>query len=304
MQQYDWPLLASVNVQNTLGEGVIWHPQQGTLWWLDIQQAKLQRYCLTQQRLDTWALPERAGSFALLENDPRLLIAFASGFALYDLATSQLTWLDRPEKAVAGNRFNDGRVDRQGRFWAGTMVEKPTEKGSLASLYRLNHDGHSVAVISGLQISNGLCWSPDGAVMYHADSPRREIYAYDFDESSGGLQHRRLFATMPEGYFPDGATVDNRGYLFSAQWGGSCIACYSPNGERVGELPVPVEQPSCVAFAGENLDLLVVTTAREGLSAAELEQQPLAGNLLIYQTPFQGLPESLCQRPDLVGSPG
>ncbi|MEH6607068.1 MAG: SMP-30/gluconolactonase/LRE family protein [Pseudomonadales bacterium] len=207
---------------------------------------------------------------------------------MYDLKSEQLEWLARPELDSPGNRFNDGRVDRQGRFWAGAMVEDKAIRTRAAGLYRLDNNRQCRGVVDGISISNGLCWSPDSRVMYHADSPRRQMYAYDFDASSGTASNKRVFTSTEDGFYPDGATVDSEGYLFSAQWGGSRIVRYTPSGDIDGVLNVPVSQPSCMAFGGENLDLLFVTTARENLDDESLSEQPMAGNVLIYQTPFKG----------------
>ena len=289
-------LIDSIDVGNTLGEGVIWNHLDGAVWWTDIQECTIYRYHLASQALSQWSTPERVGCMGFIENDARLIVAFESGFAYFDYESGALEWLAKPEAQVAGTRFNDGRVDRQGRFWSGTMVEDASINTQLGSLYLLGRDNVAERKVPDITISNGLCFSPDSRVMYHSDSPRRKIYAYDFDETTGHISQGRVHVETDEGCYPDGACVDSEGCLYSAQWGGSRIVRYSPDGQELEILPMPVSQASCVAFGGENLDLMFVTTAREDLPESILAQQPLAGSLLIYQTGFKGLKEPLFKR--------
>ncbi len=286
-------LLDVVPVANLHGEGVQWNADDGCLWWTDITGCALHRYHLDTGRLTSFGTPERLGCFAFVEGEARLLAAFASGFALFDPTTGGVVWLAQLEPAGSGRRFNDGRVDRQGRFWAGTMVEDATRAPAYsAGLYCLDHAGRANLRESGIGIANGLCWSPDGMRMYFADSPRHTIYAYDFDPASGAIGNRREFARTEGGVEPDGSTVDAEGHVWNAQWGGSQVVRYAPDG-RVAEVVVTpgATQPTCVAFAGESLDLLCVTSARLGLDAAALATQPHAGHLFIYETSARGLRE-------------
>ena len=292
--------IASIPVNNVLGEGVIWHPQQQAVWWTDIEGQQLFRFKPEQSpengRLTQWSVPERIGSFAFVDgkgSDNELIVAFASGLAYYNVDNGHIRWLDKPESDRPGNRFNDGRVDRYGHFWAGCMVEKGVEKGveNSAGLYRLDCNLQITQPLDGLQISNGLCWSPDGSIMYHADSAARQIHRYAYDEKTGQISDKQLFAETAEGIYPDGATVDAEGCVWSAQWGGRRIVRYHPNGEILSVLPVSVSQPSCVSFGGPNMDWLFITSASKELPKNVLEIQPDAGNLLIYSTNIQGLKE-------------
>ena len=284
-------LIGTVDVSNTLGEGVIWDHQGGVVWWTDIQECEIFCYHLASQDLRRWKTPARVGCMGFIEGDGRLVLAFDRGFAYFDRESGKVEWLACPEDSVAGTRFNDGRTDRQGRFWAGTMVEDADVNTQLGSLYTLSGDGRCDHKVSGITISNGLCFSPDSSLMYHSDSPLREIYVYDFDDKSGAISGRRLFKTTDEGCYPDGACVDSEGYLYSAQWGGSRVVRYTPEGEEDAVFPMPASQVSCVAFGGENLDLLFVTSAREDLSEDALASEPDAGKLFIFKTPFVGLRE-------------
>ena len=292
-------------VGNTLGECILWHSQHNTLWWTDIQASRLHSYDWTTgaapQTLDA---PERITSFGFVAASSHFITAFASGIALYDPQQRTVNWLARPTADTPGVRFNDGRVDRRGRFWAGTMVED-NQPGARGSLYSFQGSGHGLSPgatpapleprchLRDIRISNGLCFSPDGKTLYFADSPTRTISAYDLIEPEGVLGPRRLLAQTPEGAFPDGATVDADGCIWIALWGAGCVARYTPDGRLDRTLPVPVSQPSCVCFAGPNLDTLCVTSARQDLDDARLHAEPHAGDVFLYRVGTQGL--AACQ---------
>jgi sugar lactone lactonase YvrE len=279
-----------IHAANVLGEGVLWDDRASALWWTDIQSSELLRYDWTTQTLKRNALPDRLGSFGLIEGSGDIIAAFASGIALYHPDDTTLQWLSRPAAHLPHLRFNDGRVDRQGRFWTGTMIEAKSA-GAEATLYCVNTQGATAAHQEGLRITNGICTSPDGATLYLADSPRAVIYRYRLDTANGTLHDQRVFARTAGGAVPDGANVDEDGCVWSAQWGGSRIVRYTPEGKIDRELHVPVSQPTCVAFGGPERDLLFVSSAREGLGAAELAQQPHAGDVLVYRVGARGLPE-------------
>ena len=193
-----------LNTRNIVGEGILWDWRRSQLWWTDIPRRKLYRYDWaggTTQILDT---PERVGSFGLVENSESLIVAFASGIALYDPNQKSIDWMARPEEIVAGIRFNDGRVDRLGRFWSGTMIEDGSHANG-GSLYSMSGARALRRHFSGIAISNGLCLSPDGGLLYFADSPTRTIRAFDMIEPEGTLGNSRVFAQTPDGSAPDGA---------------------------------------------------------------------------------------------------
>jgi L-arabinonolactonase len=279
----------SVSVGNVLGEGVLWDGARKLAWWTDIQQRRLYRYEPVSRALKQFELPERLCSFGFIHGSERFIAAFASGFAYYHPESAGLEWVSRPEHAARNVRFNDGRVDRQGRFWAGSMVEGTGEP--VAKLYCLTK-GVSQEHLTGINISNSLCFSPDGRHLYFADSPQRTILRFDSDPDTGLLSNRQVFARTPPGAFPDGSNVDSEGHLWNAQWGAGCVIRYAPDGTISGRLELPVTQPTCVAFGGEALDLLFVTTARESLDAAALSTQPQAGDVFIFKTDVVGCKES------------
>lgn len=286
-------LIHTISNGDQLGEGIQWHTQSQSIWWTDIESACLYRYEMATKHIEKYAMPERVGCFSFIENDSRLLVGFASGFAFYDIYSNDLEWVARPELSIKGNRLNDGRTDRQGRFWAGTMVEQRNHEKQSANLYCLDDAKQCHKILTDLEISNGLCWSPNGLTMYHADSPKQTIYQYDFEPSTGNTRRKRVFAITSNNSFPDGACVDSQGYLWSAQWGGAKVVRYSPLGEAEFEINIPTIQPSCVAFGGKNLDLLIVTSAKQDLTTEQLIKEPQAGHVFIYQlTGVIGLEES------------
>lgn len=229
-------LIEIISVGNTLGEGVLWDPVGQRTWWSDIQERRLFRYDPRSRALETFHLPERLGCFGFIKDSDKIVAAFESGFALYHPESAQLQWVARPEHDASNVRFNDGRIDRRGRFWAGSMVEGEGE--AKAKLYCL--DGSEVTVcLTGISISNSICFSPDGKHLYFADSPRRMIVRYDIDAVSGTMGNRQTFAKTPKGAFPDGANVDAEGYLWSAHWGAAESCATRPTDRLVLPLRSP-----------------------------------------------------------------
>ncbi|GAK33169.1 L-arabinolactonase [alpha proteobacterium Q-1] len=287
----------------TLGEGIQWHEPSQTLWWTDIEKARLWRAKPDFPALErnpgavieatAIPLPERLCSFAFTKEPDVIAAAFASGLAFYHLEHRTIDWIARPELGKTGRRFNDGRADRAGRFWVGSMVEDEGIAGAAsASLYCLDLDARLHLRQGGIAISNGLCFSPDGKKAYFADSPTRRIVVSDYDGKSGDRRAQRLFAQTPDGAFPDGAAIDAKGGLWSAFWGAGLVRHFAPDGRLMDDLSLPVPQPSCVCFAGPDLDYLCITTARAGLSAEALAMAPQSGDVFIYKIKQAGLPEN------------
>lgn len=199
----------------------------------------------------------------------------------------KLEFIADPEADKPEARFNDGAVDRQGRFWAGTISE-----GFANSLYRLDPDGTVQKMETGIGISNGIGWSPDNKTMYFTDTPARVIYAYDFDLATGAIENRRTFVQVPEEEgFPDGLTVDSEGFIWSAHWDGWKITRYDPTGKVEREIQVLVQRPTSCTFGGAELNELYLTSASVGLSQAALKDQPLAGDLFRLKVEVKGLEE-------------
>ena len=210
------------------------------------------------------------------------------------MSLKQLEKLAEPESDKPGNRFNDGKTDRQGRMWGGTMGDVHCDH-PIGSLYRLGADLTPVRVDQGIRCSNGLGWSPDSKTMYFTESFRYRILAYDFDAATGNVSNRRVFVSLAqhESAFPDGGlTVDAEGYVWSAQPMFGRLARYSPGGELERVIELPVSRGTSVMFGGPNLDVLYVTTMRETLSEEQLAEEPLAGSLLALRPGVKGLAET------------
>lgn len=281
-------LLTTVPVGNTLGEGVLWNEQRQEVWWTDIESRRLFAYDPGADKYRSWQTPQRVASFGFVEGSRDLIVAFARGIAIYDVEAGIREWLVRPGRLAAGIRFNDGRVDDAGRFWVGTMVESRSAQPGSAGLYRLDPAEGLVEMLSGITISNGICWSPAGDVMYFADSVTRTMRAFRFEMHAGTLAAPVPFAECEAGIHPDGSTVDRDGGVWNAQWGGSRVVRYAPSGELSLGIDLPVSQPTCVTFGGAGLDMLFVTSASAGLRDADRRRQPRAGDLFVYRVNYRG----------------
>ncbi|MFT4546666.1 MAG: sugar lactone lactonase YvrE [Verrucomicrobiales bacterium] len=272
-----------------LGEGPIWH--NGQLIWVDIEGRRIH---LGDQVIQ---LRERVGCAWPCAGNTRLLCGLESGFSFLDPESGKLEAIANPEPEFANNRFNDGKCDPLGRFWAGTM--DMLEKQPSGSLYRLDPDGKVTRSFQGVTVSNGLAWDPDGSTFYYIDSPTREVAAFDYDAGSGAISRRRVAIAIPEGEgFPDGMTIDREGKLWIALWGGWGVVRYDPkSGERLRKIELPVERVTSCTFGGADLDQLYITTASIGLDLEGSEAQPFAGGVFQCDPGVTGLaavPFSYC----------
>ena len=273
--------------QNILGEGPLWHEGEQVLYWVDISGKTVNRLDPKTGKHESFSVDSQVGVIARREKGG-FITAGAKGFGFWAPGQEQITYLEDPEADKPGSRFNDGKVDRQGRFWAGTM----THQGAVSALYRMDADLSIHKIERGLTISNGIGWNPDNRLMYFVDSLRYVIYQYDFDLGSGDVANRRVFVQLTEDYgVPDGLTVDSEGFVWCAIYGGSRVTRFNPQGEIMTEINLPVSQPTSCAFGGEDFTELYVTSAREGLSEAALSSEPLAGDLFVIKTNVQGRPE-------------
>lgn len=271
-----------------LGESPIWDDQAQCLYWVDIRRPAIRRYDATSGCIDTWPMPDLVGSIAL-SDEGRLLVALPHYVALFDTMTASLEAYAWPPSVTSGHRFNDGRCDRQGRFWVGSMHN--LTRAPEGTLYRMDGPGEMTPVRSGICIPNSLAFSPDGQTMYFADSLQYALYAHDYDTTLGRMGEPRVLArTTPPG-FPDGSTVDEEGYLWNAEFNAWRVVRYSPEGRIDRVIELPVERPTCCAFGGAGLNTLYITTASQHMSAGELAAQPLAGALLALDVGVRGLAE-------------
>ena len=273
----------------SVGESPVWDDENGALYFTDIAGATMNRFLPHSGEHKQWKLTERLCCFALREKGG-FIAGMSSGFAFLDLDKNNVDYIKKIEENQPENRLNDGRCDRQGRFWAGTMHEPRSRYDGV--LYRLNTDLSCTAMADKVMVSNGLAFSPDGKIMYWSDSRNRKIFSFDFNTENGEISNRRVFfETSEEQGRPDGATIDAEGYYWSACFMGGRILRISPEGILEREIFVPVKNVTMVCFGGENLDTLFITTGNEGLSSVELEETPLAGSLFKTKPGFKGLLE-------------
>lgn len=275
-----------LHIQNILGEGPIWHHEEQTLYWVDIQAHYFYRLDPATGRYERFDIGLPVGAVAFRATGG-LVLATKDGFAFWSEESQVVAFIADPEAHKPDSRFNDGSVDRQGRFWAGTMGQGPT-----SCLYRLDPDGSVHTLETGIEISNGIGWSPDNKIMYYTDSPKKIIYAYDFDPASGAIENRRSFVATPdEAGVPDGLTVDSEGFVWSARWDGWKISRYGPSGKVEREIRLPIQRPTSCAFGGAALNELYITSASTGLSDEEKAKQPMAGDIFRVRMEIKGLPE-------------
>lgn len=279
-----------VEAKNTLGEGVIWNPKEKALYWLDSQgRPRIQRLDPKTGKIRTWDMPDEIGSMVFREKGG-VIAGLKSGFYLIDLATNSVELLRDPEPDLPDNRLNDGKCDRAGRYWCGSL---DNTGGTNGKLYRVDHDLSIHRMETGVTISNGIGWSPDNKTMYYASTRGDVCWAYDFDLATGSIANRRTFIdTRGKPGKVDGATVDADGCYWCALVWGWEIARFDPTGKPMETVRLPVQHPTMCSFGGENLDILYVTTTRKFLKPEDEPAQPLAGALFaIHDTGAKGLPE-------------
>ena len=278
-----------LDAKASLGECPVWSVDEQVLYWVDINAPSLNRFDPLTGANAAWPMPQSIGCFALRERGG-FIAALRDGFWFVDRNGS-------PERKVAAapydpsrHRFNDGRADARGRFWAGSMNE--ARDGATAALYRLDPDFTLTAMIPEITISNGLAFSPDGRTLYHADTPARVVTAWDYDATTGAVANRRIFAQFGgDTDHPDGAAVDREGCYWSAFYRGGKIVRLSPHGERLDEFPLPALCPTMCAFGGPDLRTLYVTSARQRRDTEELARLPLSGGIFALRVDVPGLPE-------------
>ena len=293
---------------DALGESPFWHPQEQRLYWVDIPGLRICRVAVNGLQasgpVEHWQLDQEPGCIAPLQGGG-LVMALRGGVYRAREWGGPLQLLAAAPYDTCQQRFNDGKCDAQGRFWAGSLFEPKDQK--LGTLYMLGGQGlHTM--VGGVTTANGLAWAPDGRAAYWADTAAHQVRAFDFDPASGQLSNPHVFyqaSPKPAGWSwdsatpysgrPDGAAVDAEGCYWSAQYEGGRLLRLSPKGEVLAEVPVPAMCPTMPCFGGPDLKTLFVTTARHGRSEAELAQYPGSGCVWAMRVAVAGLPVNACQ---------
>jgi sugar lactone lactonase YvrE len=268
--------------RDVLGEGPWWDARHQRLLWVDIKRRLVRQATLDGVEEAPLPTPSDVG-FAVRDDQDGLVAGLRDGLHRHADGRWSPLWTETPD--TSSHRVNDGKTDRAGRLWFGTMHDAETEATS--ALYRFA-DGRCEQQLDAVTTSNGLGWSPDDRSFYYTDSMARRIWVFDFDPASGRLSNRRVFAEDPAGYVPDGLTVDVDGAVWAAKWDGAKVVRYRPDGSVDLELTFPVRRPTSVAFVGADLSTLAVTSADAGLGP----QEPLAGRVFLVPTSTQGRPET------------
>lgn len=280
-------LIKSIHSQCFLGEGPLWIAELGCFFWVDIEKGNLHRYHLATEKLEIRHFPHRL-AVVLEGQNGKLILGLDRKLVRYDWETEVIEELCEVESDLTLNRFNDGKVDPQGRIWIGTLSTLFTE-GS-GSLYRIGTDLKPLTQLKNLTISNGMAWTADMQIFYFIDTPTKKIQEFTFDPESGAIEFRRIAVEIPEGLgFPDGMCIDRDGMLWVAHYAGSGVYCWNPNtGQLLDKIELPVPHVTSCCFGGENLDVILITTAQENLTADDLEKYPQSGDVFLVNVEVGG----------------
>ncbi|WP_372658831.1 SMP-30/gluconolactonase/LRE family protein [Hydrogenophaga sp.] len=286
-----WRCLQALGAE--LGEGLLWSVREQVLYWVDILACRLHRLDPVGGGHASWTFAEEISALAERAHAPGLIVTLRRGFAVFDPATDrEPRYLHQPGHEPPGNRFNDGKCDAQGRFWAGSMdfaCEAPT-----GALYRYDPDGRCTRHDQGFVVTNGPTWASGarGLALYFNDTVNASTYCYDFDAAAGTLSNKRLWNRFAPGDgVPDGMTTDALGRVWIAHWGGACVSCHDPvTAQELGRVRLPTRHVTNCSFGGADLRTLFVSTARSGLTPEQLAAEPLAGGLFAVSVDSPGLP--------------
>lgn len=273
-----------------LGEGPLWDAARKVICWVDILRGEIHEYSPTQKTHTTMPVHQMIGSVAVCNNG-NFIAALQNGFAFINRDSGEISMIADPEIHLPNNRFNDGKCDPAGRFWAGSM-SKSDEAGA-ANVYTMHNDLSLIKKIERVTISNGMAWSLDHKTFYYIDTPTFEIAAYEYDNNTGHISNKKTIININElDGNPDGMTIDSEGMLWIAHWGGWQVTRWNPfTAEKLLTIKLPAEKITSCAFGGDNLDDLYITSAKVDLSDEELKLQPLAGSLFVIRNcGFSGMP--------------
>ncbi|MFT8322063.1 MAG: SMP-30/gluconolactonase/LRE family protein [Bacillus sp. (in: firmicutes)] len=278
-----------VDAKAIIGEGPCWDHRTGTLHWVDIEGKKVFFFDPVNGENRQVEFEQQITAIVPCVKPGEAILATDKGFCYLDLETGDVENIVDPEWHLPENRFNDGKCDANGRFWAGSM--NLNDKDGEGALYCLDGDGTLTKKLDRVSISNGLAWSPDNNYMYHIDTPMKKVvrYRYHLDTGEIGTAVEVINFTEEVG-FPDGMTIDAEGMLWIAHWGGSKVSRWDPNlGMKLKEINLPVLNATSCTFGGDGLDELYITTARSGMDEEQVEKYPLSGGLFKVKTGVKGI---------------
>jgi sugar lactone lactonase YvrE len=278
----------AVEARNVLGESALWSSDAQSVYWIDGVAAEIHRWDVSAHRHSIVKVPVDpvVGMIVATSEYSTFVISSGRGLSLVNIDTLQLTRLADPERGRGDIAYNDGKVDPHGRLWAGTFDVNETEPRGC--LWLLENGASARLMETGIAVVNGPAFAPDGHTVYVSDSVARRILAFELEGAH--LRNRRIFARFADkDGLPDGLTVDAEGYIWCAHWDGGRVTRFSPDGDRVLTVTIPAPRVTSLAFGGASLDTLYVTTARYGLSTADLAAFPTSGALFEIHTPIRGL---------------
>ncbi len=283
-------------IQNFVGESPTYSYQNHQLYWVDVKGGSVHQLDLKTQQREDFLMPYVCPFLALTQNQEDLLVGLKRSIYQFNIKTQQLNKMTEVEPDLFQNRFNDAKCDPKGRLWFSTMKNNFGDDGEdlpidekTGSLYCLDTNLECRHIESHFGIPNTVAFSPDHQKFYLGDSLSNLLFVYDFDVEQGIISNKKEFAkNLDQGHL-DGSAMDEEGCLWNTHWGSSKIVRYSPSGEILEEVVMPVPAPSSCAFGGDDMKTLYVTTARETLTQQELEKYPLSGSIFSFQTDVAGV---------------
>ena len=281
-------IINTIPCQCFLGEGPLWIAKLGCFFWVDIEKGNLHRYHLATEQLEIRHFPNRL-AVVLEGQNGKLILGLDRKLVRYDWESEEIEEICEVEEDLPLNRFNDGKIDPLGRIWIGTLSTLFTE--GAGSLYRIGTDLKPLTQLKNLTISNGMVWTDDQRTFYFIDTPTKKIQEFAFDPRSGAIEFRRIAVEISEGLgFPDGMCIDRDGMLWVAHYAGSGVYRWNPvTGKLLDKIELPVPHVTSCCLGGENLDLMLITTAQENLTADDLEKYPQSGDVFLVNVEVGGL---------------
>jgi sugar lactone lactonase YvrE len=292
-----------LEVRNVIGEGPVWHSQEGFLYWVNfIGDYQISRFSPQTRKVEIFETGKPVMALGIRKAGG-FIAATSNGIETWNTQSKKFETVCNALAGRTGYRFNDAATDSRGRFWVGTLNDA-NPKGPDGELFCVQSAGSSSVTPNqalkcdvtvkdkGFTVSNGIGWSPDKKIMYFTDTFRYAIYAYDYVAETGAITNRRTFVeTPPEAGLPDGLTVDSEGFVWSAYCGGWKVYRFTPDGKIDREYKLPVANPTSCAFGGKNLDELYITSAHLGLSDEDKKKYPLSGDLFCLKAGIKGMDE-------------